>query len=71
MKLPGEGTVIVEMSCRFKSPAFIGDTLTAKATVAENIEEKRWVRMALTWTNQRGDTVAEGSALVIPPKRGH
>jgi 3-hydroxybutyryl-CoA dehydratase len=70
MKLPGEGTVLVEITCRFKAPTFIADTVTAKATVAEKIEEKRWVRMALIWTNQRGETVAEGAALVMPPKKG-
>jgi len=67
MKLPGLGTVAVEITCRFKSPTFFGDTITAKAMVAEKIEDKRWVRMALTWTNQRGETVAEGEAVVIPP----
>ena len=67
MKLPGLGTVAVEINCRFKAPTFFGDTITASARVTEKIEEKRWVRMALTWTNQRGETIAEGEAVVIPP----
>ena len=67
MKLPGMGTVVVEITCRFKAPTFFGDTITAKAKVIEKIEEKRWVRMALAWTNQRGETVAEGETVVIPP----
>ena len=67
MKLPGLGTVAVEINCRFKAPTFFGDTITASARVTEKIEEKRWVRMALTWTNQRGDIIAEGEAVVIPP----
>jgi 3-hydroxybutyryl-CoA dehydratase len=66
-KLPGLGTVAVEISCRFKAPTFFGDTITAKATVSEKMEKKRWARMALTWTNQRGETIAEGEAVVIPP----
>ena len=66
-KLPGLGTVAVEFSCRFKAPTFFGDTITAKAKVLEKSQEKRWVRMALTWTNQRGETVAQGEAVVIPP----
>ncbi len=66
-KLPGLGTVAVEISCRFKAPTFFGDTIMAKAKVSEKIEKKRWVRMALTWTNQRGETIAEGEAVVIPP----
>ena len=67
MKLPGLGTVAVEINCRFKAPTFFGDTITAKARVKEKLEEKRWVRMELIWTNQRGDTVALGEAVVIPP----
>jgi acyl dehydratase len=67
MKLPGLGTVAVEIKCRFKAPTFFGDTVTATATVAEKMQEKRWVRMSLTWTNQRGETVAQGEAVVIPP----
>jgi 3-hydroxybutyryl-CoA dehydratase len=67
MKLPGMGTVVVEITCRFKAPTFFGDTITATAKVIEKLEDKRWVRMALTWTNQRGKTVAEGETVVIPP----
>ena len=69
MKLPGPGTVLVEIRCRFKAPTFIGDTITATATVAERIQEKRWVRMDLHWTNQRGESVAAGEAVVVPPRR--
>jgi 3-hydroxybutyryl-CoA dehydratase len=67
MQLPGPGTIVVEIRCRFKAPTYFGDTITAKATVAEKIPEKKRVRMALTWTNQRGETIADGEALVIPP----
>lgn len=67
MKLPGPGTIVVEIRCRFKAPTYFGDTITAKATVAEKIPEKKRVRMALTWTNQQGETIADGEALVIPP----
>lgn len=65
--LPGLGTIAVEMTCRFKAPTFFGDTITARAKVAEKMERKRWVRMALSWTNQRQETIAEGEAVVIPP----
>jgi len=69
MKLPGLGTVLVEIRCRFKAPTFFGDTITATATVAEKIQDKRWVRMDLHWTNQRGETVAAGEAVVVPPRK--
>lgn len=68
MKLPGFGTILVEISCRFRAPTYFGDTITATARVAEKMEEKRWVRMALQWTNQNGNLVAEGEAIVKPPR---
>ncbi len=67
MKLPGLGTVALEITCRFKAPTYFGDTITATGEVVEKIEKKRWVRMALTWTNQKSEIIAEGSALVMPP----
>ncbi len=67
MKLPGLGTVALEITTRFKAPTYFGDTITATAEVVEKLEKKRWVRMDLTWTNQKGERVAEGSALVMPP----
>jgi len=66
-KLPGLGTIAVEISCRFKAPVFFGDTITATGRIMEKIESKQWVRMALSWSNQHGKLVAEGEAVVIPP----
>lgn len=68
-QLPGLGTVLIEISTRFKAPTLFGDTITATAEVAEKIDEKRRVLLKLLWTNQRGQTVATGSALVIPPPK--
>jgi len=69
MKLPGLGTVALEVTARFKAPTYFGDTITAKATVVEMLEEKKWVRMDCLWTNQDGKVVATGSALVMPPRK--
>ena len=67
MKLPGLGTIALEVTARFKAPTYFGDTITATGTVAEKLEEKKRVRMDCRFTNQRGEEVAVGSALVIPP----
>ncbi|MFZ5573508.1 MAG: MaoC family dehydratase [Thermodesulfobacteriota bacterium] len=67
MKLPGLGTVALEITVRFKAPTYFGDTITAVGEIVEKLEKKRWVRMALRWTNQKDELVAEGSALVMPP----
>ncbi|MFH1434701.1 MAG: MaoC family dehydratase [Pseudomonadota bacterium] len=69
MKLPGLGTVAIEVTARFRAPTHFGDTITAKATVVEKLEAKRRVRMDLLWTNQDGTVVAKGSAVVIPPPK--
>ncbi len=69
MQLPGLGTVALEINTRFRAPTLFGDTITARAEVAEKLEEKRRVRMTLLWTNQKGETVAEGEAVVIPPPK--
>lgn len=68
-KLPGLGTVALEITTRFKGPTYFGDTVTATAEVMEKLEGKRRVRLKLTWTNQRQEVVGEGTALVIPPPR--
>ncbi len=68
-KLPGLGTIALEITTRFRAPTYFGDTITASAEVSEKLEEKRRVRLKLLWTNQRGEAVATGEALVIPPPR--
>jgi 3-hydroxybutyryl-CoA dehydratase len=67
-RLPGVGTVALEIYCRFKAPVYIGDTITASAMVSEKLEEKKWVRMTVVWTNHKNEIVAEGNALVMPPE---
>jgi 3-hydroxybutyryl-CoA dehydratase len=63
------GTVALEINTRFRAPTHFGDTITATAEVSEKLEGKRWVRMVLSWTNQKGEKVAEGTALVMPPPK--
>ena len=67
-KLPGLGTVALELFTRFLAPVYPGDTITATAEVSEKLAEKRRVRLKLTWVNQKQDLVAEGEALVSPPR---
>jgi 3-hydroxybutyryl-CoA dehydratase len=68
-KLPGLGTIALEITTRFMAPTFFGDTITASAEIVEKLEAKRRVRMSLLWTNQRGEMVAKGEAVVIPPPK--
>ncbi len=65
-EIPGLGTIFVELQIRFLKPVFFGDTVTARATVTEIINPKR-VRLMVACTNQKGEDVALGNAVVIPP----
>ena len=51
-KLPGLGTVLLELFTRFKAPVYAMDTVTAMAEIIEKLEKKKWVRLKLTWINQ-------------------
>lgn len=65
--IPGVGTVFVEIHIKFLKPVYLGDTVTATATVMEIVNPKR-VRMMVACLNQQGEDVAVGNALIIPPK---
>jgi len=66
-EIPGLGTIFVELHIKFLKPVFLGDTVTATATVMEIVNPKR-VRMMVACLNQQGEDVAVGNALVVPPK---
>ncbi|MFW5951872.1 MAG: MaoC family dehydratase [Gemmatimonadota bacterium] len=68
MKLPGPGCIYMAQSLRFTAPVRFGDTVTARAEVAEVNREKNRVTLATRCVNQDGDVVAEGESLVMPRK---
>lgn len=66
MKLPGSGTIYLEQNLKFRRPVYFGDTATATVTVAEVINEAKGIyRMDTNVTNQNGDIVTEGYAVVM------
>jgi 3-hydroxybutyryl-CoA dehydratase len=66
--LPGPGAIYVKQELKFMAPGRIGDTITAKATVKEIVAEKNRVVLTTTCTNQRGDLIVDGEAMVSPRK---
>lgn len=62
MDLPGPGTVFLSQNWKFTAPVYIGDTITAEATVAEVHATKPVSRLAITIRRQTGETVLEGEA---------
>lgn len=70
MQLPGPGSIFLENNCKFKKPVFINDTITAEVEVSELLIEKNIVKFVTRCTNQNGDVVIEGTAVLMPPKKG-
>lgn len=68
MQLPGPGTIYMGQELRFVKPVYVGDTVTATATVVERIVEKNRLKLDTVVTNQRGEAVITGTATVMPPK---
>ena len=67
-RLPGLGTIAISNQIDYRLPVFIGDTVTTRAEVTVIDPDRRRVTIALRWINQAGDLVAEGSAVVRPPR---
>ncbi len=67
-KIPGPGSIYVKQSCQFVKPVLIGDTITATVEVTEKDESKNRVYLRTYCTNQKGEVVLEGEALMIPRK---
>jgi 3-hydroxybutyryl-CoA dehydratase len=67
--MPGEGTVYMEQDIKFLKPVYIGDTVTAKVTVADVINEKKGVlKLSTTVINQDNEIVCDGFAVVMVPQ---
>lgn len=67
MKLPGLGTIALEVTQKFRNPVYFGDTVTCAVTISKKIERMKIVEMQILWSNQRGETVSKGSCRVLPP----
>ena len=62
MDMPGPGTVFLSQNWKFTAPVFIGDTITAEATVLKIHETKPVCQLGVKITRQDGETVLEGEA---------
>lgn len=65
-QLPGPGSITVGLECDFKKPVFIGDTITAIVEVTKKDETKNRVWLHAYCTNQRGEIVVDGQAILMP-----
>ena len=67
-RLPGPGCLFVSHTSNFRAPVMIGDTVTARATVAR-LDTKRNLVEFETACEVGGKTVLDGSALLWVPSR--
>jgi 3-hydroxybutyryl-CoA dehydratase len=63
-QLPGPNAIYLGQTLEFKLPVKIGDTVTATVTVAEKRDDKRILKLDTTVTNQRGQVVVSGGAVI-------
>ena len=57
--------VYLSQSLKFTAPVFLDDTVTAKATVTNIREDKPIVTLETICTNQNGETLVTGEAVVM------
>jgi 3-hydroxybutyryl-CoA dehydratase len=64
---PGVGTIYLSQTLKFIKPVFIKDQITLRLEILEIIREKNRIRLQTLFTNQKGEAVITGEALVMPP----
>ncbi|NLW92388.1 MAG: MaoC family dehydratase [Syntrophomonadaceae bacterium] len=68
-QLPGPGSIYIRQVCDFKKPVFIGDTIKATVEVTQKDDVKNRVWLHTYCTNQNGDIVVDGEAIMMPPRK--
>jgi acyl dehydratase len=66
-EFPGEGTLYKGQSLRFLHSLHVGDKLDIRVTVATKDESNHQVTLDCCCTDQNGNVVITGDALVVPP----
>ena len=65
--LPGNGSIYLSQNMQFKAPVKVNDEITATVEIFDFPKENR-VLLKTVCTNQDGEEVIIGEALVIPPE---
>ena len=63
-QLPGPNSIYLGQELRFTAPVKLGDTVTAAVAVTEKRDDKRIIKLRTTVSNQRGEAVIDGTAVV-------
>jgi 3-hydroxybutyryl-CoA dehydratase len=70
MHLPGPGGIYLSQTLRFRRPVRPGDAVTATAEVAAYDPAGRRLTLRTACTNQRGETVLDGEAVLLVEAAG-
>lgn len=62
--LPGEGTILISQSFKYKAPVYIGDTVKTEVVVTDIKPEKKIYILSCICTNQDEKVVMEGESVV-------
>ncbi|HCF50553.1 MAG TPA: enoyl-CoA hydratase [Syntrophomonas sp.] len=57
------GNVYANQNIKFLKPVYIGDTITATATIIEKLEDKHMVKLETKCVNQKGEAVMIGQGM--------
>ena len=70
-QLPGHGTILQEMDCKYTNPVYPGDEVTAKVVLTDVDEQEKYYTATLkgTCVNQDGIPVAEATCRQLLLKR--
>jgi len=64
-KLPGSGAIYVSQSLRFLAPVYLGDTVTARATLTAYDRDRGRMTLDTVCTKQDGTQVLAGEASIL------
>ena len=70
MDLPGPGSVFVRQAWKFPKPVYIGDTISARGVITA-APRRDMYEMEFRVTNEAGDVVLEGEALLYQARPAH
>ena len=63
-QLPGPNSIYLGQDLRFTAPVKIGDTVRVTVAVTEKRDDKRIIKLRTTVTNQLGELVIDGNAVI-------
>jgi acyl dehydratase len=67
-RLPGPGAIYLSQDLKFLRPVKFGDVISARVEVVDVNREKNRMRLRTVCTNQHGEEVLTGEALVMPSR---